>query len=174
MVSSNARTGMSAGNTFKFCSFVGGNWAWAVCAVRAMTMKGVISRRMAPGVVGTCQPWQTVRTRSRWRLANLIAACGCLVCTTRLSIPRHDQHQAGSTDSLQDAIRHRSRDRIAGSRHRSERGDLLALRPDASPTAAGARAARAGESRRPWAEAGLAVVQQRRWLRRRLQLSDVP
>ena len=51
---------------------------------------------------------------------------------------------------------------LAGDRHRRQRGDLLALQPDAPPAAAGGGSQRAGQPGRARAEARVAVVEQRR------------
>ena len=75
----------------------------------------------------------------------------------------------------QDAVRQPGRDPVAGARDRRERGDLLAVRPDAP-----ARRCRCSAPDRlvnlaaPGPEAGEPVVQPGRRLRRGVQLSDVP
>ena len=50
----------------------------------------------------------------------------------------HAQPQARAPHAVQDAVRHPRRDRLARARHRRERGDLLAVQPDAAAAAAGA------------------------------------
>ena len=86
----------------------------------------------------------------------------------------HAQHPPGVSHVVPDALRHGRGDRLAGPRHRGQRGDFLPLQPVPAAPAAGRRADRAREPGESRAEARIAVVQQRRRLRRRVQLPDVP
>ncbi len=86
----------------------------------------------------------------------------------------HDQADVRPPHPVQDAVRHRRRDRLAGARHRRQRRHLLLLPPDAARIAGGAGAGEPGQPRGTRTEAGLPVVQSGWRLRRSLQLRDVP
>ena len=60
----------------------------------------------------------------------------------------HAQPAVRAPHALQVAVRDPRRDRLAGARHRRQRGDLLAVQPDAAAAAAGAGARAAGQPRR--------------------------
>ncbi len=86
----------------------------------------------------------------------------------------HEQPEARIPDAGAHAVRHRRRHPVPGTRDRRQRGHLLAVRPDAAARAAGAGARSAGQPDRAGAQAGEQLVQQRRRLRRGVQLRDVP
>ena len=68
---------------------------------------------------------------------------------TRLSVHHYAQPEVRAAHALQDALRHHRRHRVAGARDRRERGDLLALQPDAAAAAAGPEPAGWSTWRRP-------------------------
>ena len=91
------------------------------------------------------------------------------------SVTTMAEPQVRAADAVQDAVRHDRRDRVAGARHRRERGDLLAVQPAAAAAAAGAASRRGWSTcRRPGPKPGSTSCSQAGDCDAGLQLPDVP
>src|SRR5690606_4832876 len=94
--------------------------------------------------------------------------------TVRPSRPTHARSETRAADAAPHTVRDGRCRAVAGAGDRRERGDLLSVRPAPARGAARERAGAAREPRRAGPEVRLDLVQQRRELRQRLQLPDVP
>ena len=91
-----------------------------------------------------------VVNRAGRRLGETRLLLSCSAFSSCVRAQDHDQPEVRPPHALQDAVRHDRRDRVAGARHRRERGDLLAVQPDAAASRCRCRS-RSGwsTSRRP-------------------------